>query len=105
VTVLHRNKPLRDWLITADEGAKALHITKQGFKALVREGFIRSADRAGMYRLGSVIDGHAEAVRLGRLAPPHKRTNAPAVFFCEVVETPHDTPALPCNKPIEHDGL
>ncbi|MBB5277729.1 hypothetical protein HNR26_003810 [Rhizobium rosettiformans] len=102
MSVLHRKKPLRDWLITADEGAKALHITKQGFKALVREGFIRSADRAGMYRLGAVIDGHAEAVRLGRLAPPHKRTNAPAVFFCEVLP---ETPALPYSASIDQDGL
>lgn len=104
MTVLHRKKPLRDWLITADEGAKALHITRQGFKALVREGFIRSADRNGMYRLGAVMDGHAEAVRLSRLAPPHTRTNAPAVLFCEVVEVLPETQALPHVPPIDHKG-
>lgn len=37
---------------------------------------LHSGARKGFCRLGNMIDGHAEAVRVGRLPAPHARANA-----------------------------
>lgn len=77
-------KPLRDWLISGDDAAKALHVNASTFRALVDEGYIRPAQRKGFYRMGAIMDGHAEAVRMGRIPAPHARSLDPGVFWCPV---------------------
>lgn len=77
MTVLHRGKPLRDWLVSAEEAARAVYVSQQRFRALSADGFIQPASRKGFFRLGDVIDGYAEAVRLGAVIAPHARASAP----------------------------
>lgn len=70
-------KCLRDWLISSDDAANAIHVTAHTFQALVDEGFIRPAKRKGFFRIGHLLYGYAEAVRTGRVSPPNARgTNA-----------------------------
>lgn len=84
MTVYQRGKPLRNWLVSSDDAARAIHVTPRMLQALTTEGFIKPGLRKGFYRLGSVIDGHAEAVKMGRLPAPHERPEAPAVLACAV---------------------
>ncbi|MNL65324.1 hypothetical protein D3C87_1896410 [compost metagenome] len=73
-----RGKPLRDFAVSIEDACKAIHISKGGFRKLTDEGFMKPMARAGFYRLGDIIDGYAEAVRVGRLAAPTERGNCPA---------------------------
>ncbi|TCU15783.1 hypothetical protein EV132_106125 [Rhizobium sullae] len=57
-------------------------LTPAPIRTLSREGYIKPGKRKGFYRLGDVIDGHAEAVRMGALKPPHERGNCPPTFLC-----------------------
>ena len=75
-----RGKPLRDFAISIEDAHKAIHISKGGFRKLVDEGFVKPMARGGFFRLGDIIDGYAEAVRVGRLPAPHERSNNPATF-------------------------
>lgn len=75
-----RKKPLRDFAVSIEDAHKAIHISKGGFRKLADEGFIKPMARAGFFRLGDIIDGYAEAVRVGRLSAPHERCNAPAII-------------------------
>jgi len=75
-----RGKPIRDFAVSIEDAARVIHISKGGFRKLVDEGFIRSMARAGFFRLGDIIDGYAEAVRVGRLSAPHERGNCPATI-------------------------
>ncbi|PWE53044.1 hypothetical protein DEM27_27080 [Metarhizobium album] len=78
-------KCLRDWLVGRDDAARALHVSVQQLRALVDDGFIRPAARKGFFRLGSLIDGHVEAVRLGRIKAPHERGQCKAGHLKAVV--------------------
>ena len=73
-----RKKPVREFALSIDDAHKAIHISKGGFRNLVDEGFIKPMARSGFFRLGDIIDGYAEAVRIGRLAPPNERCNCPS---------------------------
>ncbi|TCN30142.1 hypothetical protein [Sinorhizobium americanum] len=84
MTIYQRGKPLRNWLVSTEEAAKAIHVPAGTLRSLSAEGFIQPGARKGFYRLGSVIDGHAEAVRVGRLPAPHARATAPATMKCSV---------------------
>ncbi|MBB4272341.1 helix-turn-helix domain-containing protein [Rhizobium mongolense] len=84
MTIYKRARALRDWLVSVDEAARALHITENRIRTLSREGYIKPGKRKGFYRLGDVIDGHAEAVRMGALKPPHERGNCPPTFVCSI---------------------
>lgn len=64
-----KQKSLRSWLVSTAEAANALGLSEFAFRALVDEGFIRPAPRKGFYRMGAIIDGYAEAARLGRFSP------------------------------------
>ncbi len=66
----HKTKCLRDYLVNADEAARFINVTAFRFRALVEDGLIPKASRKGFYRLGGVIDGHAEAVRRGIIPSP-----------------------------------
>ncbi|PWI54804.1 hypothetical protein B5K03_08775 [Rhizobium phaseoli] len=77
-------KCLRDYLISVDEAARVLHVTAARIRTLSREGYIKPGRRKGFYRLGDVIDGHAEAVRMGALTRPMERG---ITFRCDL-ETP-----------------
>lgn len=79
------SKPIRSMLISRYDGARVLHITDTAFKELVAEGYIKPDRRKGFYRLGHIIDGHAEAVRMSRIAAPHERTITPAIMACRSV--------------------
>lgn len=81
-------KCLRDWIVGTDDAARAIHVSPYQFRLLVDEGFIRPAARKGFYRLGCLIDGHAEAVRLGRIKAPHERSQNRAVHLEAVVSQP-----------------
>ncbi|HEV7247952.1 MAG TPA: hypothetical protein VGN93_13290 [Shinella sp.] len=85
MTVLNRGRALRDWLLSTDEVSRTLHINDFTTRALVAEGFIKPAARKGFYRLGHVLDGHAEAVRIGRIHAPHARGQNPAHFDCPLL--------------------
>lgn len=61
-----------------------IHVSWYVFKELVQEGYIKPARRKGFYRVGNIIDGHAEAVRMNRIAAPHERTINPAVIACKL---------------------
>lgn len=37
------------------------------------------ASRKGFFRMGVIIDGHAEAVRAGLISAPHARLRGPGV--------------------------
>lgn len=80
------NKPIRSMLINRYEGARVLHISDIAFKELVSEGYIKPDRRKGFYRLGNIIDGHAEAVRMNRIVAPHERTINPAMMACSLTE-------------------
>ncbi|MCA0342829.1 MAG: helix-turn-helix domain-containing protein [Proteobacteria bacterium] len=82
MTVFNRGRAVRDWLLSVDEVSRTLHINDYTTRALVREGFIKPAPRKGFYRLGHVLDGYAEAVRIGRIHAPHARGQNPAYFAC-----------------------
>lgn len=77
MTVLQRAKPIRSWLLSTEDAAKALCVTPAAIRALSDEGFIAPAARNGFFRLGCLMDGYAEAVRVGRLTPPHARSAPP----------------------------
>lgn len=77
-------KCLRDWIVGTDDAARAIHVSLHQFRLLVEEGFFRPAARKGFYRLGCLIDGHAEAVRLGRIKAPHERPQNRAVHLAAV---------------------
>lgn len=74
----HKSKCLRDYLVNADEAARSINVTLFRFRALVEDGLIAKASRKGFYRLGGVIDGHAEAVLRGIIPSPVKRRAQPA---------------------------
>jgi hypothetical protein len=84
MTVYRRDRPLRDYLIDSDEAARLIHVTKRKLRSLSAAGFIKPGKRSGFYRLGDVVDGHAEAVRMAALPAPHARTRATAHFECEI---------------------
>lgn len=63
--VYKRGRALRDYLIRADEAARLAYVTENRIRTLAREGYIKPHRRNGFYRLGDVVDGHAEAVRMG----------------------------------------
>lgn len=84
MAVYQHKKPLRDWLVSTEDAAKALHVPKATIQAICREGYFRADSRKGFYRLGSLLDGHAEAVRMGRISPPHSRGTDPANMRCVV---------------------
>lgn len=65
-----KSKCLRDYLINADEAARTIKITPARFRMLVHEGVIQKGQRKGFFRVGCVIDGYAEAVRLGLVPSP-----------------------------------
>ncbi|RUM18722.1 hypothetical protein EFD56_14830 [Rhizobium phaseoli] len=75
-------KCLRDYQISVDEAARVLHVTAARIRTLSREGYIKPGRRKGFYRLGDVIDGHAEAVMMGVLARPLERANCRPTFAC-----------------------
>ena len=81
---VYRNssKCLRDWIVGTPDAAKLIHVSVHLFRQLVDEGYIRAGQRKGFYRVGNIIDGHAEAVRMGRISAPHARGQSPAVFEC-----------------------
>ncbi|MHC5232811.1 hypothetical protein [Brucella sp. LJL56] len=80
------NKPIRSMLINRYDGARVLHISDIAFKELVSEGYIKPDRRKGFYRLGHIIDGHAEAVRMNRIVAPHERATNPAMLACCLTE-------------------
>jgi hypothetical protein len=65
-----KSKCLRDYLINADEAARTIKVTPARFRVLVDQGLILTGQRKGFFRVGNVIDGYAEAVRLGLVPPP-----------------------------------
>lgn len=69
MTIYSRSKPLRAWLVSIDDAAKALGLTVTTVRRLRDEGYLRPAARKGFFRLGSLIDGYAKAVRDGVIAP------------------------------------
>ncbi|WP_085034079.1 hypothetical protein [Ensifer aridi] len=77
-------KCLRDWLVGSDDAARAIHVNSYTFQTLVREGFIKPTARTGFFRMGNLLDGYAEAVRMGRIPAPHERAACRAVFECQV---------------------
>lgn len=72
-----KQKCLRSWLVSTADAASALRLSEFAFRALVEDDFIQPAARKGFYRMGAIIDGYAEAVRIGRIAPPMSRPQAP----------------------------
>ncbi|MGV2104401.1 helix-turn-helix domain-containing protein [Rhizobium sp. 21-4511-3d] len=84
MTVYRRARALRDYLISTDEAARMLHITENRIRTLAREGYIKPHSRKGFYRLGDVVDGHAEAVKMGALTRPMERGNGRTTFSCSV---------------------
>ncbi|APO67257.1 hypothetical protein IE4872_CH01615 [Rhizobium gallicum] len=84
MTIYKRARALRDYLISVDEAARLLHITENRVRTLSREGYIKPGKRKGFYRLGDVVDGHAEAVRMGALTRPMERGNGPTTFSCRI---------------------
>lgn len=75
MTIYKRERALRDWLVSTHEAARALHITENRIRTLSREGYIKPSRHKGFYRLGDVIDGLAEAVKMGAIARPLDRSN------------------------------
>jgi hypothetical protein len=73
VTIYKRGRALRDYLISVDEAARLIFVTTNRIRTLAREGYIKPHARKGFYRLGDVVDGHAEAVRMRAIAAPHER--------------------------------
>ncbi|MDX0760008.1 hypothetical protein GOD62_29345 [Sinorhizobium medicae] len=67
-----KQKCLRSWLVSTAEAANALRLSEFAFRYLVDEGFIQPAARKGFYRMGAILDGYAEAIRIGRIAPPYE---------------------------------
>lgn len=84
MTIYKRARALRDYLISVDDAARLLHITENRIRTLSREGYIKPHPRKGFYRLGDVVDGHAEAVRMGAIKAPHERGNGAIIFACTV---------------------
>lgn len=83
-TYRHIKRCVRDWIVTARDAPQIIHVDPYTFRALVREGYIQQTARKGCYRLGSIIDGYAEAVRMARIKPPHARGQNPVAMTCEV---------------------
>lgn len=80
MTIYQRGKPVRDWLLSIDDAAKAIHVSPATIRSLVDDGYIKPAARKGFFRMGSIIDGHGQAICDGRLRAPIDRAIAPASF-------------------------
>ena len=84
MTVYRSARALRDYLISVDEAARLIYVDQNRIRTLAREGYIKPGRRKGFYRLGDVVDGHAEAVRMGAVKPPHERRDRIVGMTCEV---------------------
>ncbi len=93
MTIYQRARALRDYLISVDEAARLLHITENRVRTLAREGYIKPGKRKGFYRLGDVVDGHAEAVKMGAIKRPMERSSGKTMFLCVVPDEPHFAPS------------
>jgi hypothetical protein len=69
MTVYSRSKPLRAWLVSIDDAAKALGLTVAAVRRLRDEGHLRPAARKGFFRLGNLIDDYGSAIRAGVIDP------------------------------------
>src|SRR6188768_3871439 len=76
MTVYRSTKSVRDYLLGPDDAARTLRITRYRLERLVQEGFIVAGSRKGFFRLGHLIDGYAEAVRMGTISPADERQRA-----------------------------
>lgn len=86
MTVYKRGRALRDWLVSTPEAARAVYVTENRIRTLSREGCIKPSARKGFYRLGDVIDGYAEAVRMGVVAAPHARGTGAPLMRCDAAD-------------------
>ncbi|MBB3610966.1 hypothetical protein [Rhizobium sp. BK602] len=69
MTIYSRSKPLRAWLVSIDDAAKALGLTVAAVHRLRDEGYLRPAARKGFFRLGNLIDDYGAAIQAGVIDP------------------------------------